>query len=69
MNARLSSLMDKELSRKEFLGMSGLLVASVLGFGTVVKLFTGKSLGSHPGFQPMSPSYGGSAYGGYKAGQ
>lgn len=69
MNAHLSSLLDKEISRKEFLGMSVLAIASVMGLGTIIKLFTGKSLGSHPQLQHLSNNsagYGTSAYGGFK---
>lgn len=69
MNAHLSSLLDKEVSRKEFLGMSALAIASVMGLGTVVKLLTGKSLGGHPQLQHLNSSpagYGTSAYGGFK---
>jgi hypothetical protein len=63
MNTHLSNLMDKEVTRKEFLGMSGLAIASIFGFGTLVKLLTGKSLsgGNH-----FSEGYGASAYGGAK---
>jgi hypothetical protein len=62
MNAHLSSLMEKEVSRREFLGMSGLAVASIFGFGSVVKLLTGKSLsGQH---SSALNGYGSSAYGG-----
>jgi len=54
--------MDKEVTRKEFLGMSGLAIASVFGFGTLIKLLTGKSLsGRH-----LSSGYGSSSYGGNK---
>lgn len=61
MNKHLSTIMDKEVSRKEFLGMSGLAIASIFGFGTVVKLMTGKSLtGNHQ----VSGGYGSSSYGG-----
>jgi len=63
MNAHLSGLMEKEVSRKEFLGMFGLAVASIFGFGTVIKLLTGKSLG---GSQHFGSGYGSSAYGGTK---
>lgn len=59
----LNHLMNKEVSRKEFLGMGGLAVASIFGFGTVIKLLTGKSLGSNKHF---SSGYGSSAYGGNK---
>lgn len=62
MNAHVSSLMEKEVSRKEFLGMAGLAVASIFGFGTVIKLLTGKSLEG----RSMGSGYGSSAYGGSK---
>ena len=63
MNTQVSALMDKEVSRKEFLGMSGLALASVFGFGTIVKMLTGKSLtGNH--HVTSSLGYGASAYGG-----
>lgn len=65
MTQNMSDLMAKEVSRKEFLALSGLAVASVFGFGGVLKLLTGKSLhtslSSHSGI-----GYGGSAYGGGK---
>lgn len=65
MNAHVSQLMDKEVSRKEFIGMSGLAIASIFGFGTVIKLLTGKSLGSGRHF---GSGYGSSSYGGSKEG-
>jgi len=63
MNAQLASLMDKEVSRKEFLGMSGLAIASILGVGSIIKLVTGKSLAPSQG-RSLSSGYGSSAYGG-----
>jgi hypothetical protein len=63
MNTRVSALLDKEVSRKEFLGMSGLAVASIFGFSTVIKLLTGKSLGSA---SLQNNSYGNSSYGGLR---
>ena len=60
MNQHVNNLMQKEVSRKEFLGMGALAVASIFGFGTVVKLLTGKSL---TGNRSVSRGYGGSAYG------
>jgi hypothetical protein len=63
MNAHISDLLDKEVSRKEFLGMSGLAVASIFGFGTLVKLITGKSLGGTH-LQTPRNTYGNSSYGG-----
>ena len=63
MTKHLSALLEREVSRKEFLGISGLAIASIFGFGTVIKLLTGKSLGgTRP--QPMASGYGSSAYGG-----
>lgn len=67
MNAHLSGLMEKEVSRKEFLGMLGLAVVSIFGFGTLLKLLTGKSLDSHRAFTQSEFGYGSSAYGGTKA--
>jgi hypothetical protein len=69
MNQIMGNLMQKEVSRKEFLGISGLAVASILGFGTVIKLTTGKSLmGDQNAAQtPLNAlganGYGASAYG------
>jgi hypothetical protein len=60
MNTHLSNLMDKEVSRKEFLGMLGLAVASIFGMGTLIKLLTGKSFEGHHALS----GYGASAYGG-----
>ncbi|HSX05949.1 MAG TPA: hypothetical protein VLF69_05745 [Candidatus Saccharimonadales bacterium] len=63
MTQHLSELMEKEVSRKEFLGMAGLAAASIFGFGTVVKLLTGKSLGTS---HAVSHGYGALPYGGYR---
>jgi hypothetical protein len=43
MNTHLSNLMQKEVSRKEFLGLVGLAVLSLFGFDTIIKLLTSKS--------------------------
>jgi len=61
MNAHLSSLLDKQVSRKEFLGILGLAGASVLGMGSILKLITGRSLDGSANL-----GYGSSAYGGHK---
>jgi hypothetical protein len=58
----MNNIMQKEVSRKEFLSMSGLAVASIFGFGTIIKLLTGKSLHDHASLK----GYGSSAYGGSK---
>lgn len=44
MKQQLDALMQKEVSRKEFLGMSGLAVASVFGLGSLLKVLNGQSL-------------------------
>lgn len=60
-NQRLQSLLEKEVSRRQFLGMLLMAVASIFGFGTVFKLLTGKPLhGSHI----EQGGYGSSDYGG-----
>lgn len=61
-SAHLNKLMQKEVSRKEFLGMSGLAVASLFGLGTVIKLMTGKGLSGHH----IMSGYGSMPYGGNK---
>jgi hypothetical protein len=67
MTTQVSELLNKEVSRKEFLGMSGLAVASIFGFGSVVKLLTGKSPTSAlQGHGMMNSGYSSGAYGGFK---
>ena len=68
MTTQVSALLEKEVSRKEFLSMSGLAVASILGFGSVIKLLTGKSVHSSFGATPqsMNSTYSSGAYGGFK---
>ena len=56
----LQGLLQKEVSRKEFLTIAGLALLSVFGFGAIVKMLTGKSLDVHH----ISDGYGGSVYGG-----
>jgi hypothetical protein len=58
----MSSLMRREVSRQEFIAIIGLVALSILGFGTIVKVLTGKSLEGH-----HSPhDYSGTVYGGGK---
>lgn len=61
MNERLSQLAEKEVSRGEFLGILGLAVVSILGFGSLIKLLTGTSL-EHD--HPVLDGYSSSVYGG-----
>jgi hypothetical protein len=48
---QVQTLIQKEITRKEFLGLAALAVGSIFGFGQIVKLFTGKSLSNHPSFR------------------
>jgi len=60
---RLENILQKEMTRKEFLATLGLGLISVLGMGAVVRLLFGKARGaSH-----TATSYGASAYGGPKS--
>ena len=59
MKQQLDALMQKEVSRKEFLGMSGLAVASVFGLGSMIKLLNGQSMLS----SKANRGYGSSPYG------
>lgn len=65
MNKPMTTLMQKEVSRKEFLAMSGLAMASVFGMGGIIKLLTGHSLTNS--LQRTGSGYGSSAYGGSRA--
>ena len=60
----LEVLAQKEVSRKEFLGIAGLGLASIFGMGTILKLLTGKHPGSH--LQNYVSGYGSTDYGGKK---
>jgi len=62
MKTLLPALMEKEVSRGEFLSVLGLAVVSVFGLSTIVKLLTGKSLDNHHALS--TAGYGSSAYGG-----
>lgn len=62
----LHALLQKEMSRKEFLMTAGLAVGSLLGFSTLIRMLTGKSLdASLPGISSHH-SYGNGSYGGTK---
>ncbi len=65
-NPHLQTIMNKEVSRKEFLGISALAVASIFGFGTIIKLLTGKSLDTHKSLGSTG-DYGNNDYGGKKS--
>jgi hypothetical protein len=66
--ANIQPLLDKEMSRKDFLLTLALGVASVIGFSSIIHIFTGKSVDSHleQRFSQASNSKS-SSYGGNKA--
>jgi hypothetical protein len=69
MTKPLDTLLQKDMSRKEFLATLGFGLASVMGLSTVIHMLTGKSVTSHIGFNSAQTSgYGSSAYGGRKDG-
>ena len=61
----LQNVLNKEVTRKEFLGMTLLAAGSIMGMGTILKLLTGKSLENHRVF---GDTYGSTPYGGRKDG-
>lgn len=64
MTTQVHTLLQKEMTRKEFLATLGLATASILGFSSLIKLLTGKSLHSQlGGTQRSHYGYGGNAYG------
>jgi hypothetical protein len=58
----LQPLLQKEMSRKEFLITLGLGIASILGFSHIIHLFTGKSLENHL-HKSSSDGYSSGGYG------
>jgi hypothetical protein len=70
MTKPLNTLLQKEMSRKEFLATMGFGLASLMGLSSVIQMLTGKSLASQLGghHQSHSGGYGSSAYGGSKNG-
>lgn len=63
MNTPLTTIMQKEVSRKEFLGMGALTIASVFGLGAAIKLLTGHSLNLSGSNSSASHGYGSTPYG------
>lgn len=62
---QLNNLMEKEMSRKEFLATLGFGVASILGFSTVLKFLFNKG-GNRQVASNSNAGYGSSVYGGIK---
>jgi hypothetical protein len=64
MQKPLTAVMQKEMTRKEFLATLGFGVASIMGFSNVIRLVTGKSLGKQLGIHHVGAGYGATSYGG-----
>ncbi|HET8671490.1 MAG TPA: hypothetical protein VFM05_12930 [Candidatus Saccharimonadales bacterium] len=63
MQQKLNDLMQKEMTRKEFLATLGFGVATIFGLSALVRLITGRD---NPFTQQNSLGYGGGTYGGQK---
>lgn len=65
MTTHVAELLQKEVSRKEFLGMSALAIGSIFGLGTIIKMVTGKSFSGSAGQHlNLNGGFGSGAYGG-----
>jgi len=62
MTKPIHTLMQKDMTRKEFLTAMGFGVASIFGFSTLIHLLTGKSFGPIQ-HQQSGMGYGASKYG------
>jgi hypothetical protein len=65
MTKPLNQLMQKEMTRQEFLLTLGLGVASIFGFSAIIHLLTGKSVHNRLN-QRIGDGYGSTSYGGDK---
>jgi len=65
MSRPIDDLMQREMTRREFLAALGFGVASIMGFSTIIRLLTGHSASSflHSN-NHRSLGYGSSPYGG-----
>ena len=67
MNKHIDGIMQKEMTRHEFLAAMGFGLVSILCFSTIIKMFTGNSVEHRIfGNKAMSHGYGSSPYGGGK---
>jgi hypothetical protein len=61
MNKNLDVILQREMTRKEFLMTLGFGMASVLGFSTIIRLLTGRSVESR--LHRSNRGYGSNPYG------
>jgi len=54
--------MEKEMTRKEFIATLGFGLASIMGFSTIIRLLSGKSIDHH--LRHFNSGYGSNVYGG-----
>ncbi len=62
MQKNITDIMQREMTRKEFIATLGFGVASIMGFSTILHMLTGKSLGAAGG-RHASNGYGANPYG------
>jgi hypothetical protein len=60
MQKQVNSLLQKEMTRKEFMATLGFGMASVMGFSTIIRMLSGKPLSHH---KSLSGGYGSNPYG------
>jgi hypothetical protein len=65
MSKPIEAIMQKDMTRKEFLATLGFGMAAVLGFSNIIRLLTGKSFEGHLN-KTVNLGYGSSPYGGNK---
>lgn len=63
MTKQLSTLLQKEMTRKEFLTTVAIGAGTALGFGSIIKLFSGQQQQPQ---MPIGAGYGSGPYGGSK---
>jgi hypothetical protein len=47
MTKQIDTILQRQMTRKEFLGATALGLGSILGFSTIIRMLTGKSLDHH----------------------
>ena len=62
MSKPIDQLLKREMNRKEFLMTLGFGMASIMGFSTIIRLLTGKSVEHHLHRQ-VGSGYSSSSYG------
>jgi hypothetical protein len=62
MNKPVNRLLQKEMTRKEFMATLGFGAASLMGFGSIIRLLSGGETSQSSG-QKVSRGYGSSSYG------